>query len=276
MPLYLSANGTGDLFASFGSDFSNNIAVSPGWAVGAWNHVAVTYGGSSVAAYVNGVAAGSATAPVSGQFTNVSGAPIYMGYDVPSSNFGLDGPIDCPAIWDRVLSAGEVASFYANPWQVFLEGPPPPPPTGEPVQPGIEFQFAAAIVATGLTITVQNLTTSAYVTGTTSYNSGTRIASWVASAATPLMRGTKYLVTITGVTATDGTPLPAPITFIFTPGAAGGIRYMPDGLRRMGASRLDHRPGAAATSRPTPPRSSGPARRCATGAPSLHGHSHLR
>ena len=69
---------------------------------------------------------------------------------------------------------------------------------GEPVQPGIEFQFNAAIVASGLTITVQDLTTLAYVTGTTSYNSGTRIASWVASPATPLVRGTKYLVTITG------------------------------------------------------------------------------
>ena len=57
--------------------------------------------------------------------------------------------------------------------------------------------------------------------------------SWVASPATPLMRGTKYLVTITGVTATDGTPLSAPIAFSFTPGAAGGIRYMPDGLRRV-------------------------------------------
>ena len=160
------------------------------------------------------------------------------GFVYNGSNFygPLNGLVDAPAAWNRALSGAEVASFYANPWQVFLQGPPSPPPTGTPVQPGIEFQFAQPIVATGLTVTVRNLTTSAYVSGTATYNSSTRIASWVASPAAPLLRGTKYLVTITGVTAADGTPQSGPITFSFTPGTAGGIRYMPGGLRR--AARL--------------------------------------
>ena len=64
-----------------------------------------------------------------------------------------------------------------------------PPHAGQTVQVGIEFRFGAAIVATGLTITVEGLTTLAYVTDTSSCNPSTWIASWVASPATPLMRG---------------------------------------------------------------------------------------
>ena len=84
-----------------------------------------------------------------------------------------------------------------------------------------------------MVVTVQDLTTGAMISGTAAYDGSTRLMSWTVSPATPLLRGTKYLATIAGVTATDGTPLPAPITFSFTPGAAGGIRYMPGGLRRV-------------------------------------------
>jgi hypothetical protein len=235
---YLPPSDVNDLFVgSVAANLAGTIPIAPPWVPGAWNHVLVTIaisGGSSTSiVYLNGSRVGALTMGSASNFVSTAGTTLYFGYDPGAAAYPLLGSLDVPHVWNRALSAGDVASFYGNPWQVFLEGPPPPPPSGVPVQPGIEFQFAAAIVSSGLTMTVQNLTTSGFVSGTTTYNSGTRIASWVASPSTPLLRGTKYLVTITGTTAADGTPQTGPITFSFTPGTVGGIRYIPGGGRRI-------------------------------------------
>jgi hypothetical protein len=90
-----------------------------------------------------------------------------------------------------------------------------PPPTGTSVIPSISFQFAAAIIATDLTITVTISATSASFPGTTTYNSGTRTATFTPSS--PFVLGTKYLVVVSGATAADGTAM-SPSIFPFTPG----------------------------------------------------------
>jgi hypothetical protein len=51
---------------------------------------------------------------------------------------------------------------------------------------------------------------------------------------TSLLRGTKsYLVTVSGATARDGTPMTAPITFSFTPSGGSNIGYTSIGARRV-------------------------------------------
>jgi hypothetical protein len=105
---------------------------------------------------------------------------------------------------------------------------PEPPPTGTSVVPAISFQFTAAIIATDLTITVTISATNASFPGTTTYNSGDLTATFTPT--TPFMLGTKYLVTVSGATAPDGTPM-VPATFPFTPGTLNRARWF-TGLSR--------------------------------------------
>ena len=48
---------------------------------------------------------------------------LWMGYDGSAANFGLNGQLDAPAVWNRTLSAAEILSWVNNPWQVIAPGP---------------------------------------------------------------------------------------------------------------------------------------------------------
>jgi Bacterial Ig-like domain len=88
------------------------------------------------------------------------------------------------------------------------------PPKGTSVVPSIGFQFAAPTSGT-VVFTVTVSATNTRVSGTTTYNSGTQVATFTPTS--PFQIGTKYLVTISGATAADGTAM-VPVTFPFTPG----------------------------------------------------------
>ena len=87
-----------------------------------------------------------------------------------------------------------------------------PPPTGSWYIQPLCFGFDSAILATDLTIeaTVNSLS----FPGTTSYDSSTYVATFTPTR--PWVAGAKYLLTISGATASDGTPM-ASQTIAFTP-----------------------------------------------------------
>jgi hypothetical protein len=102
------------------------------------------------------------------------------------------------------------------------------PPKGTSVAPSIGFQFSGPIAGT-VVFTVTVSATNASVPGTTTYNSGTQTATFTPTS--PFQIGTKYLVTISGATGADGTPM-TPVTFPFTPGTLNQSNWF-SGLSRV-------------------------------------------
>lgn len=88
--------------------YDSNLAVTPG----EWNHVAMTYNGSSVTFYVNGVA---------GNTVNGSLYDYSIGtFDIGANRIGgtttkpaMNGLLDEVSFYDRALTAEEIASIYA-------------------------------------------------------------------------------------------------------------------------------------------------------------------
>lgn len=76
-----------------------------------WYHVAMTYNGTNLVLYVNGVSDGSASA--SGKI--ITGTdPLRIGgsYSGVWGNYKFAGMIDEPTVYDRALSASEIAAIY--------------------------------------------------------------------------------------------------------------------------------------------------------------------
>jgi len=88
------------------------------------------------------------------------------------------------------------------------------PPSGSWYLQPINYGFSSAIVATNLTITATSNGVS--FPGTTSYNSSTYVATFTPSSP---WAASKYILTISGATALDGTPM-ATESIVFTPGTA--------------------------------------------------------
>ena len=120
--LMLSPSNTSQLAITLGGNGSTNVynnptlAISTPWVANAWNAIFVTYNGASVVAYLNGASVGSASA--TGSLTSVGGT-VFMGYDPNQANYGISGSLDMPAVWNRALSAAEMARFVANPYRLF-------------------------------------------------------------------------------------------------------------------------------------------------------------
>ena len=86
-------------------------------SLAAWSHVALTYDGSQVSAYLNGQLLGSKAA--SGVVRNAQNAGTYAmvgnepdGPAVQAGGFGWHGHIDDLEIFNRALSAQEIQSIY--------------------------------------------------------------------------------------------------------------------------------------------------------------------
>lgn len=92
----VSVNGTGEEFFT-----TSNTAIT----TGTWHHVAITYDGTTMRAYVDGVASG--TKAVSGTMFN-STAPVEIGSRDNGHYF--DGTIDEVRFWSRALSQTEIAA----------------------------------------------------------------------------------------------------------------------------------------------------------------------
>lgn len=84
--------------------------VYSGVVLNAWNHFALTYDGTELTLYHNGVS--GSTISASGTITNTT-QPFNMGY-VPfsSPNFYFDGKLDDVALWSKALTPTEVTNLY--------------------------------------------------------------------------------------------------------------------------------------------------------------------
>lgn len=108
-----------------GSDIKiSSIAVT----AGVWNHIVLTYDGSTLAGYLNNSAiSGTST---SGSGTSGLTSQTSLGGYSQLSSFA-PGIVDEVGVWSRVLSAGEVSTIYNA--GVGLQYPfIPPAPTGQP------------------------------------------------------------------------------------------------------------------------------------------------
>lgn len=82
---------------------------------GQWQHVAVSFDAATnlVSLYFNGVLIGTTIDPVSGGYPAGTG-PLSLGVRADSSSRYLNGDIDDVRIYNRVLSANEVAALYGE------------------------------------------------------------------------------------------------------------------------------------------------------------------
>jgi hypothetical protein len=83
-----------------------------GLPLGAWSHVAVTYDGTFLRTYVNGVQVG--TAGASGPIIT-SNNPLRIGGDTVWPDEFFNGAIDEVRVYNRPLSASEIATDMATP-----------------------------------------------------------------------------------------------------------------------------------------------------------------
>jgi hypothetical protein len=97
-------NQNNTLVGGFGS---NTLTSSAFWSDGVWAHVAVTYDGTNLRLYGNGVLLAGPTAKVGA----LVGAPMRIG-DSPTNGEKFKGAIDEPTFYTRALSAAEVALDY--------------------------------------------------------------------------------------------------------------------------------------------------------------------
>ncbi len=114
--LYLSS--TGSVGATISGDGSATVtAESPGsrWSAGTWIHVAVVYDGTDIRVYLDGALASNGAsnpATYSGGIYN-SSAAFNLGAWNAGASLWFDGLLDEMAVFDRALSADEVAGIAA-------------------------------------------------------------------------------------------------------------------------------------------------------------------
>ena len=75
-----------------------------------WVHLAGVYDGTTMTLYVNGVAVASAPGPAS---IGTNSGPLVMG-DQPSGGYPFLGALDDVRVYDRALSASEIATLAAG------------------------------------------------------------------------------------------------------------------------------------------------------------------
>jgi hypothetical protein len=94
-------------FCDSGTIYIHNgvTATTKAFASNAWQHVVVAYDGTTVSIYINNSAPTSAVVA----FNSSAGVIILGSLRAANAHFGL---IDDTCMWDRALTAGEVASLY--------------------------------------------------------------------------------------------------------------------------------------------------------------------
>jgi concanavalin A-like lectin/glucanase superfamily protein len=111
---YLGINGNADVY--FGQNAGANEIDIPMPSLNAWHHICGVFTGSGLILYYDGIVAGTggnSTAP------NVTTTALSIGTYVPAGDDTFNGLIDAPMIWTRALTASEVMSVVANPWQLY-------------------------------------------------------------------------------------------------------------------------------------------------------------
>lgn len=86
------------------------ISTTDNWPAGIWQHVALTWDGARYTLYVNGVEEDADDNPVS---IIDNAAALTLGWDASFANSAYAGLLDEASLYDRALSAAEVAALHA-------------------------------------------------------------------------------------------------------------------------------------------------------------------
>jgi hypothetical protein len=111
--LQLSDNQVEARFRNSNFDPAFTIAHTGDFTLNTWQHFAMSYNGSMLKLYINGVQVDSL--PATG-FLGETGGDLMAGflYFNPTVNFALDGQIDDVGLWNRALSNQEIACLYSG------------------------------------------------------------------------------------------------------------------------------------------------------------------
>ncbi|MFN5319110.1 MAG: LamG-like jellyroll fold domain-containing protein [Bacteroidia bacterium] len=111
--LQLSDNQIEARFRNSNFDPPFTIAHTGDFTLNTWQHFAMSYNGSMLRLYINGVQVDSL--PASG-FLGETGGDLMAGflYFNPTVNYALDGQIDEVGLWNRALSNEEIACLYSG------------------------------------------------------------------------------------------------------------------------------------------------------------------
>ena len=153
-----ASGGAGDLHPGGGATIGGNVSWVGGPTaipVGAWTHVALTYDGAAVRAYVGGALA--ASTPAAGTIQTTTAA-LRIGGNVPYGEF-FNGRIDDVRVYNRALSQAEITTDMNTPvgTTAAADTTPPSAPTG------------VSATATGSTTITLSWTASTDNVGVTGY-----------------------------------------------------------------------------------------------------------
>jgi hypothetical protein len=157
-----------------GSITSNSNAVT----LNQWQHVVVTYAGTSGTIYVNGVAVGSGSATAINDNAAISAA---IGANVSDSLQKFQGSIDDVRVYNRALSANDVQTLYSDTCGSCSQPPPPPPPSSYTLTVTPAGTGSGTVSGTGISCgsdCSETMTGGASVTLTASAASGSAFAGW--------------------------------------------------------------------------------------------------
>lgn len=110
--LFLTAGNTSEVLVDLNGVAGSNLSLSSPWVIGAWNHVFVTYDGSNVRVYLNGVVVN--TSGVTGSIAHLTSTTIFLGADPPSSAYYIPGFLGPCHVYNRALASAEIYQLYAN------------------------------------------------------------------------------------------------------------------------------------------------------------------
>ena len=116
MHFYLHPDGGGEftmqVFNGSGAPFPINTTVNSVFTTGTWNHYAVTFNGTTVTVYKDGVLKGTITKGSAGLGSGNPTYTLHMGDAGDGAVGELDGKLDDFAIWKTVLSASFIKELY--------------------------------------------------------------------------------------------------------------------------------------------------------------------
>lgn len=118
-PFYLSFLGAGDLrfmTQTAGGRVDTDSPCVP--STTEFGLYAGTYDGATVRLYANGVQLANTEAQT-GALTSTAGNFWIGNYGTGAVGWSFNGDIALAAVWNRALSAGEIAQLYADPWCMF-------------------------------------------------------------------------------------------------------------------------------------------------------------
>ncbi len=104
--MFIGMNGASIIAGGYNGD---DITVNNVWVVGEWNHVALTYDGTTARVYANGVEVGSAA-----KNWNLVLSRAFLGEQVNAAGEYWNGAIDDVRLYDHVVTLDELPAIMAG------------------------------------------------------------------------------------------------------------------------------------------------------------------